>query len=127
MLLFASPRVTVRKLLHLPPWAPWAAPVLARASLLAGSCLIDGQGPAPLRRPIKPSNRRIGLHGVRHLDKAKAPRTSGHTISHNLDPLHGAIGGKELLDVAFGGLPIYIADKDIHPSVLMLRWVVMVL
>src|SRR5215510_5329036 len=77
---------------RLPPRASWAAPVVARAALLAGPGLTDGQCSSPLRRAMEPGNGGFGFRGVGHLDKAKAPRAAGHAIPKNLDLLHGAIG-----------------------------------
>src|SRR5262245_33371368 len=110
---------------RLPPRASWAAPVVARAALLAGPGLSDGQGPSPLRRAMEPGNGGLGFCVVRHLDKAKASGASGLALPQNLDSVHGAIGGEELLEVVFSGLPIQITDKDRHASVLRVRWCVM--
>src|SRR5438067_2205295 len=70
----------------IPPWA----------SLLPLTCLIDGQGSPPERRPIEPVDRRLGLGGVGHLDKAKAPRPAGVAVRGDLDAGDLPIGVKEL-------------------------------
>src|SRR5262247_1512624 len=76
----------------LPPRASWAAPVVARAALLAGPGLTDGQCSSPLRRAMEPGNGGLGCRGVGHLDKAEAPGTAGLAIGHNPDAVHGAVG-----------------------------------
>src|SRR5262249_8409970 len=102
----------------LPPRAPPSIPIGSRASLLARARFIDRQGSSPHRRSIKPSNRGIGLHGVRHLDKVKAPGPARVTIGHNADACYLAIRVKELAQLFFGGRKGQIPNKDIHGALL---------
>src|SRR5207245_5746572 len=53
---------------------PWSTPLLPFASL------IDYQRPSPERRSMEPGNRGGRRRGVRHIDKAKAPRPASVPI-----------------------------------------------
>src|SRR5262245_39946058 len=53
----------------LPPWASLLAWAPRPTPLLALAGLVDRQLASPQRRPVQPCNRRLGLCGIRHLDK----------------------------------------------------------
>jgi hypothetical protein len=67
---------------------------------------------------MKPSNRCVRLHGVRHVDKAKASGAARVTIGHNADARYLAIGVKELRQLFFRGRKGQIPNKDIHGALL---------
>src|SRR5262249_24092498 len=90
----------------------WAIPLLALA------CFIDGQWSSPLRGPIEPSNRRLGLCAVWHLDKTEAPRAAGLAICDDLSAIDDAIGFEQLFQLIFRRLPSQIAYKNTHAHLL---------
>src|SRR5215475_14852999 len=98
----------------LPPRASWAAPVVARAALLAGPCFTDGQGSPVEWRLVEGRHGRLGLGGVGHLDKAKAPGPAGDAISDDPDAFDGAIGLEELAEFVFGRAIRQIRDVNVH-------------
>src|SRR5216683_928042 len=103
----------------LPPRPPLLSWALGARALLALAGLTDIDGPAPEHRPIEPIDRRLGLGGVWHLDKAKAAGAAGLPLRYEVDVLHLAIHFEELAHLFAGGRIRQTADKNPSGAVLL--------
>src|SRR5215471_16937242 len=103
-----------------PPEHPIVAPLLpwglGATPLRAWACLTDTQRPPFQRGPIQSSNRRRGLHGVWHLDKAEAAQAARRPIQGDRDALHCPIGLERLAQPLMGGGVRKIPNKNLHGS-----------
>jgi ABC-type Na+ efflux pump, permease component len=70
-------------------------------TVLALAGLIHRQRSSPQRCPVEASNGRLGLGGMRHFDKGKAPRAARVPIRDNLDAVDGAIRFKQSFQFFF--------------------------
>src|SRR5690242_645668 len=93
-----------------PPRPSWPSLPLPLA------CLADRQRPSSEQCPVERGNRRLGLGGVGHLDKAKAPRPARLSISEDLNAVDNTVRVKELRQVFFRGRPVHISHKNSHDA-----------
>src|SRR4029453_18405604 len=115
---YAVNRAELSASLRLPPRASASIPIVSWTSLLARAGLADGQRPSPKCRPIQPGNGSLGLGGVGHLDKAKAPRAARGPIRDDPDALDTAIRLEQCTQLFFGGRIRQIRDIDVHGALL---------
>ena len=77
---------------------------------------IDREGAAGQGRAVEGINGRLRCAGIRHLDEAKALRTTGLTVGHHPDCVDATIRLEELAEVLLRGRKRQVTHKDMHAT-----------
>ena len=93
----------------------WPSPIPAPSAraLRLGTGLIYIKRASPDLAAVERGNRFLAILRVRHLDKAKAARTSGVAIGHDANPVHLSVGFEEVTQFLFCSIEIEIAYKNV--------------
>src|SRR5919206_4917619 len=77
-------------------------------------CFVDRESAAGQGHAVEGVNGRLRRAVVRHLDEAKAPRTTGLAIGHNSDGFYRSIRLEELAQVLLRRGKSQVAHKNVH-------------
>jgi hypothetical protein len=83
----------------------------AAAALFAGSGFVDGQRTATEVVTVERLNGGASFIVI-HLDESEAAGTTGLSIGHEMDAMHGAVRGEQLREVVLGGRERKVPDVD---------------